>query len=454
MSEPESPEVEVVDAPPDTTDETTALVLRPGDEPVFDQAAIKTLERAGYIVPVGSPKDLREANALKQRLYAAILDERDYMYTVSYQTTSQGKEYTKQYITMNRAEALATAEKLNGTVGAKPKKSGIVKLARALGIVCKPVLREERTIRGVLGFYVVYEATHAKTGYSEEGIGWCDASERRGNMSIHDMIATADTRAYGRAVLRLAGFGDVSADEVISGVSTGEPLPDFVPEPVESKPLEALPPPNDDKVLTATRIWAEAVAGREGDRWAAEAQQDTLEARTLRARARRGDERSAQKLGVLGLQWKGAAQDTKGQQVFDVDSPALGPEDIKLAEAASTPSKTNGGSSDKAWDLSSEKREEAQPPPPETEHPPGDDPASGSSSFDIPQPHPNAETITTGQAKKVSALLLEVNADDRAKAKQWLKDHAHVDGSRHIRANQYEAVTHVLNTIIKKKKES
>jgi len=438
----------VIDVVPD--DESSALALPPSsDEPTLDNRAMKMLERAGYIVPVAAPRQLREASALKQRIYAAILDERDYMYTVSYKTNDKGRESTRQWLTMNRAEAIERANALNGVVGAKPKKSGIVKLARALGIVCRPILREERTVRGVLGFYVVYEAAHAGTGLSEEGVGWCDPSERYGNMSIHDMIGTADTRAYNRAVLRLSGFGDVSADEIIAGASSEEPLPEYVPEPVETKPLAALPPPNDDKVLTASRIWAEHVARRQGDRFAAEAQQDNLEARSLRARARRGDEGAAQKLGVLGLHWKGSAQDGRSQPVFDVEAPPIKPEDVKLAEGAvfqtlSIPqgAPKSNGESEKDWDLSGKgSPTDDEPPLPEAEH----------STSAIPQPHPNAETITTGQAKKVSQLLLSAFGGDKDKARQWLKTEARVDGSVHLRTNQYSAV---VSTLQKKTEEA
>lgn len=436
-----------------TPDEEVSMALRDDAmDPADMTASMRILERAGYIVPVATPQQLREASALKQRIYAAILDERDYLYTVSYQTSNQGKESTRQWLTMSRTEAIERGQALNGIVGAKPKKSGIVKLARALGIVCTPVLREERTIRGVTGYYIVYEATHAGTGLKEEGVGWCDPSERRGGMSIHDMIATADTRAYNRAVLRLSGFGDVSADEIIAGASlSDEPLPAFVPETGTPSTLKALPVPNDDNVLTASRIWAEKIAAREGDRFAAEAQQDTLAARELRARARRGEEAAAQKLGVLGLTWNGSAQDGRGQPVFDVEAPPVKPEEIKLAtDAATKPAEDKPNGKPQGWDLS---------PPGETEddEAPAPEPApepEQATTGGLPPPHPNAETIVTGQAKKVSLLLLDIFDGDRSKCQEWLKTHARVDGSVHLRANQYDAVMSALSTMQKKKKEA
>ena len=71
----------------------------------------------------------------------------------------------------------------------------------------------------------------------------CDSSERNGKISKHHIITTADTRGYNRAVMRLSGFGEASADEIIAGASEGQELPDRVPVTTTSmrKP-EPLPP--------------------------------------------------------------------------------------------------------------------------------------------------------------------------------------------------------------------
>lgn len=413
----------------------------------IDQTLMGVLKNAGYIVPVALPQELRKASELKQRIYAAILDERDYMYSVSW--TEDGR--AKQFITMNKQEADQTADKFGGAVSAKPKKSGCFKLARALGIVCKPVVREEKTIRGVQGFYVVYEARHEATGLCEEGIGFCDPTERSRGMSVHDMISTADTRAYNRAILRLSGFGDVSADEVIAGASTldEESLPDFVPDPPSAKPVAALPPPDDDNVLTAARIWAEAVNARDGAVFAPAAKQDTMSTRELRARARRGDERAAQKLGVLGMRWDGVAQDGAGQPTFAVDDPPLKPEDIKLAaaiqktaeEASSPPPPTNGKS--EGLDLTGDGAAKNDDNPPWEQK---------ESSLGIPLPDMNAEKITIAQAKKLSQTLFDLYNNDRDQARAWVKAEMNVEGAVNIRANQFSAAMTALKKLTDKEK--
>lgn len=413
----------------------------------IDQTLMGALKNAGYIVPVALPQELRKASELKQRIYAAILDERDYMYTVNW--TENG--HSKQFITMSKSQADETAGKFGGSVAAKPKKSGCFKLARALGIVCKPIVREEKTIRGVQGFYVVYEARHEATGLCEEGIGFCDPTERSRGMSVHDMISTADTRAYNRAILRLSGFGDVSADEVIAGASSldEDSLPDFVPEPPVAKPVAALLPPNDDNVITAARIWAEAISSRDGTMFAPAAKQDTMSSREMRARARRGDERAAQKLGALGLQWEGVAQDGTGQPTFEVEPPPLKPEDIKLsaalqnaAEASANP-KPNGTAS-AGLDLTGDGADKNDDNPPWEEE----------SSFGIPAPDLNTEKITIAQAKKLSQQLFALHDNNRDKARAWVKAEMRVEGAVNIRANQYSAAMSALQKLTAEKENA
>lgn len=438
-----------------------------------------TMEALGFIVPVATPEQLRKAFAERQRLFAAILDPNDYLWTVSYpdtiKTGSGPITVTKNYIARTREEAEERAGALKGQASGKPKKNGIVKLARALGITATII--ESAGLPGdphATYAYVRYEALHAGTGLREIGVGFCDGSERGGRISKHDIIATADTRAYNRAVLRLSGFGDISAEEL---VASDDVLPaQHVPEPASLKPFADLPPIDSDDVLTACRTWAEAVAKRTGERFEPAAKQDTRSARELRAAARRGDTKAALKLGSQGLRWEGSAHDGPGHMLFTVEREPVTPDEIMAAayarsgdrDAAPTTAATTApvatAPESKGWDLSGSgsQKDDVKPVPapsvPSQTAPPAAPatPAPATEpepeTFDVPAPHPSAETITTKQAKNVSSALMEMAGGDKTKAREWLKKHCHVDSAIHLRMNQYEPAMNVLGKLNESKK--
>jgi len=411
------------------TDESEALTL--GDV----QMSMAQLSELGIIAPIATPLVLRQAFAYKQRLYAAVLDPNDYLYTVSYKEGNK----TRQYVSTVAADAKKVADTYRAPLMASPKKSGIVKLADALGI--EAVCKERQGLPGDPAStysYVVYEATHSRSGRKAEGVGWCDTSERGGRISKHDVIATADTRAYNRAVLRLSGFGDVSADEIIAGASgEEEELPPFVPDAQSLQATRALPSPDDTNVVTASRAWAEAVASRqagpEGQPYLPAARQEDKSFRELRARARRGDEKAAQQLGTMGLRWAGGAQDGPGFEGFTVGDPPVTPAEIAAVEHAASP---GNGAKKPGWDLSSKGSASDDAPAPASAPEP-------EATSRVPMPQPAAESITTAQAKKASILLMEVfGGKERARA--WLKANAHVERSSQLRTNQYEVLINVL----------
>lgn len=399
--------------------------------------AIQTLNDMGFITPIATPEQLRKAFAQKQKLYAAILDPSDYLYVV--ELPKSGGKGLRQAIFRSREQAdkaakASSSENYKPEVRATPKKSGIVKLGRALGIVA-----HRKAVKGLpedpnaTYSYVVYEAHHKGTGLTEEGVGWCDKSERGGQISTHDCIATADTRAYNRAVLRLSGFGDVSADEIIAGASMDEEIPPYVPEKKQLKKPSPVPPNINDEVVAASRAWAETFADA-----APAAQQATKLARELRAKTRRGDTKAAAQLGEMGLTWQGRAQDDISSEAFEVDdAPPVKPEDVKAVEEAAD--KSNGEK--QGWDLSGQ-GSEADDTPVEQEQPA----SSSSGEGEIPDADHGADTITTAQAKRVSKLLLKMTDNDREKAQQWLKHHTGVERSSHLRENQYDAVMKKLRS--------
>lgn len=426
------------------------------------------LQSMGFITPLATPEQLRAAFGYQQQMMAAILDERDYIYVVSWDEGSKRKQRIES-LRSTAKQIFDKVEKLNGDMSAKPKKSGIVKLARGLGITatrkrCEGLPDDPKATYS----YVEYEAFHERTGKRETGVGWCDNTERGGRISKHDIISTADTRAYNRAVLRLAGFGDVSADEIVAGASFGS-ADEFVepPKPAATKEMDPLPDEADDDVLAAASTWAEAVARRAADNdgkyWAPDAKQDTREARELRAKARRGNLRAAKQLGTKGLYWKGTASDGIGYDTFTVYEPPTMPADIEAAwEAADkakdeVEAKIGKKRGDKGWNLSgkgSDKDDEGMPPDI------AENIEQTTKATGIPSPAPNADPITLGQAKKVSELLKacfaeKANAVQPAEKEamiQWLKSSAHVVKTTEIHANQYEPIMRALKALKKEKK--
>lgn len=84
-----------------------------------------------------------------------------------------------------------------------------------LSIVCI----EEKHIQGSgkstdWGWLTTYRAS-APAGRCADGDGSCFVSEKSGRAgTVHNVRATAHTRAFNRAVANLVGFGEVSAEEM------------------------------------------------------------------------------------------------------------------------------------------------------------------------------------------------------------------------------------------------
>jgi hypothetical protein len=408
---------------------------------------LQFLSDMGFPVPIASPEQLRAAFEYQTRMFAAVLGETDYLYIVTYKDS--GKQRNDVTTSLTEANSLVERFKVLGaSMSAKPKKSGIVKLARALGITGRVVRRSGLPDDSLATFaFVEYEARHEATGRSELGVGWCDLSERNGRISKHDAIATADTRAYNRAVLRLAGFGDVSAEEIIP-VGTEESVVS-VPEQPRFKKAVPLPPASSDIVVASGAAWAGAAASRDPDsRFLPPAAQETREARELRAKARRGDQEAAIRMGAQGIDWKGTAIDGSGYEPFAVSDPPVEIADVIASRqelsAAVRPAATG-------WDLSSNGARqddaglitEAAPQPLRQAGPP-QDAGSGGDSCGIPAPDPRCDNITSAQAKKVSAALKKFCSDDVVKVREWLRQQCKVASTMDLRSNQYDTLIRFL----------
>lgn len=196
--------------------------------------SLQQLADMGFLVPVADPATLRAAYAFRQKVLASILDpEHDFLFTISYE--ERGRSMEK--ITTSYGEAKRFCEAYKTSYKANPKKSGVVKLATAFGIEARIVEQKGLPYEPQATYaWCKYEVRHVKTGKVEVGQGYASVDERPGRvMPKHHCIALADTRAYSRAVLRLAGFGEVGAEEVM----TDGPLPQIVQDTPPQRAFQA-----------------------------------------------------------------------------------------------------------------------------------------------------------------------------------------------------------------------
>jgi len=416
-------------------------------EPTAEE--VRGLGDFGFIMPIATPALLRRAFAERQALLSAILDEHDFIYVVPYIDPTNNKQ--RQFIASRRVDAEKALEQYKTEIRATPKKSGIVKLASALNIQSRRVQASGLpTEPGATFSWVLYEATHQRTGRTEQGIGWCDKSERGGRITTHEVIATADTRAYNRAVLRLSGYGDVSAEEILAGGggtlgtiidATGTAVSDVNP----SRAAEARPPNNEEVIVAAARTWADAVLSRTGDRFLPLAQQTTKAYRELRARARRGDLQSAKQLGAVGLHWEGVAQDALEYDTFQVEAPPVSLDDVlRVREAAAAQAAAAAPVAPAAPAPTQVSTPAAAPSTPTATATPVANPAAAMKPAQVA---PAAEDcITTAQAKLLSGKLLAAVGTKEA-AIGWLTQNAGVATSRHVRLAQFDALMSAVSKL-------
>lgn len=415
------------------------------------------MEEAGFLTPVAPLHQIRAYFDYTQKVYAAILDDRDFLYTVS--ITEQGKKRELAYTSLEHAKK--TAETYGADIKASPKKSGIAKLAVALGIEVKRTkttgLPYEPASRHS---FVEMIALHKKTGRTAEGIGWADLDEKGGHMSRHDAIATADTRAYNRAILRLSGFGDVSAEEILSvdllerGIDGEMPNArnrgDEGRRQQQGQPTQqqgqgqrqnqqqstapGLPEKTSAEVMASATTWAEHVLKRaQGERFVPNARQGDKEPRELRGRARAGDATSAAKLGDLGYQWSGPADNATGGRFFVEQAPVdLGALGRRLTTESSSPEQgtSSQGTGQEAatqpgqpgWDLSG--KGAAQ-----------DDKGTQQQSAGT-TPMPSSDTIPSSMAKTLTdAILGKIKTREEAQA--WLHENFGVRRSIEMTPTQF-----------------
>lgn len=409
------------------TEEMSLARADEGKKTQGTEISLGQLADLGFIMPVATPEVLRAAFDSRQRLITAILDPRDFLYTVPYM--EQGRQKQQVCSTLAEAEKWATTYKTE--YKANPKKSGVVKLAVALGIHAERIKTAGLPDDPKAEFaYCVYKAVHKATKAEAEGVGWCDKAER-GNRSTHDLIAMADTRAFCRAVLRLAGLGDVSADEIIAGdMSIPANAVSIVDSPVSKRTSQPLPPTTDVDVLTAARAWASEIVQRApSTRYADQGAQERGNWPQVRAKARRGDATAAAALGKNGIRWTGNASDGPEFENFFVEESPVSPEDIERVE------------------IEASKQASAPAPAAQSQAKPATQTQQQRPATNQHDDHAPAQ-LTDAQRVKMSTLLIE-KLGTKDGARGWLQSTFNVDSTAKLPPAQYETAMRKLNEIQK-----
>lgn len=233
--------------------EVVSLVTVPGDgaaqlqrveaeAPV--ELTLRQLEEMGFITPIADPRTVRAANQYRLKLLGAMLDpNHDFLYTVPYSAEGGGQ---REFMTTSLQEAEKYVKAYGQPFRASVKKSGVSKLSQALGLEGRKIEHLGYPVTpGVTEWtQITYEVRHKKSGRVEQGVGLAAADERPGRaMPKHHMIALADTRAHTRAVMRIAGFGEVGAEELMTGIEDRDRSAPVItaPHPMPEDPRPALP---------------------------------------------------------------------------------------------------------------------------------------------------------------------------------------------------------------------
>ena len=172
--------------------------------------------RQGIIRPIVKVDEALEAWKEYQNLKTKLADKGDFV-------SIQGKQHpTKQF-----------ANKLSKFFGLS------VEIVRAE--------KESGDAPDVFTWHIWARAT-APNGQFRDGDGHCSSRERKFSHLEHDVYATAVTRAKNRAILELAGFGEVSAEEIQDEDSDKATH--------EEKPTVLLTSPKDGKKYPVTMAGA------------------------------------------------------------------------------------------------------------------------------------------------------------------------------------------------------
>lgn len=145
----------------------------------------ETIAHSPIVLPAASPKEAKEAWQSYLKLKEAVQDKED-------------------------IQMIKTKE------GVRPflKKSYWRKIATFFNISVKVAEERREDIGKNIAFHFICKAI-APNGRFAIGAGSCDVFEKGYRNTFHNVRATAETRAFNRAVSNLVGGGEVSAEEMV-----------------------------------------------------------------------------------------------------------------------------------------------------------------------------------------------------------------------------------------------
>lgn len=129
-------------------------------------------------------------------------------------------------------------------------KSGFRKLAMAFNLSDTIIeqVRTDRTDERHTFFWRITVQVQAPNGRVSTGVAICDSAERTFFHLEHDVYSTAHTRAKNRAISDLIAGGAVSAEEMETESSAGEPQPP--PAPSKLKPTSPKRGNSEERVFS------------------------------------------------------------------------------------------------------------------------------------------------------------------------------------------------------------
>lgn len=158
-------------------------------------------------------------------------------------------EYQKLKTKLRGPGDFARFKDRDGNEKEAPTKQWRAKITRFFGINCEMILEEREDLPdGTFVIKVRYRAI-APNGMSMEGDGscWSKTKESGKGDLYHNTRSHAHTRAKNRAVLELAGFGEVSAEEIEEDPN-GRSIEDINIPKTSNKPDEAMTDAQHNKI--------------------------------------------------------------------------------------------------------------------------------------------------------------------------------------------------------------
>jgi len=234
--------------------------------------AMVPVELGGLTIPdpVETKKRFQQYLALKD----AITDDEDYVFfvmrpgergdTIVFGSEgSRGKKSCESKVKLIKG----------GYIKKRIKKSGVYKIGTVFGIDAPIIEETKETNERFVAYHFKVRAVHKASGRFAEAVGSASSNERgKGSQRpIHDPRSTAETRASERAIMKLVGFGELTAEEAgmeevvvldkngkeVKPTSEQVKVPNVQPTPLRMKPQRSestKPEEKEDEVFKENSI--------------------------------------------------------------------------------------------------------------------------------------------------------------------------------------------------------